>query len=176
MPVMPKPLHLIVACAENRVIGRDGRLPWSIPEDWAFFKQQTAGQVLIIGRRSFETWRSAAKDGRRPIVVTRNAALASDTVRTAPTFAQALALADRTAAEHDCGIYICGGVRIYEETLALAGMRPLQLLLTLIQGEPAGDTHMPDWRHLAWREVSRRESADANWRYAFVTFEFGGGG
>lgn len=173
---MLKPLHLIVACAENRVIGRDGRLPWSIPEDWAFFKSQTVGQVLIIGRRSFATWRSAAKDGRQPIVVTRNTALASDNVRTAPTFTQALALADRIAAERGGEIYICGGVRIYEETLALAGTRPLRLHLTLIQGEPVGDTHMPDWRHLAWREVSRRESADANWRYAFVTLELGGGG
>lgn len=173
---MPQPLHLIVACAENRVIGRDGRLPWSIPEDWAFFKRQTAGQVLIIGRRSFEAWRSAAKDGRQPIVVTRQAALASGPVQAAPTFTAALALADRTAAASGCGIFVCGGARIYEEALALAGTRPLRLLLTLVHGQPAGDTHMPEWRHLGWREVSRRESADANWRYVFVTLELGGGG
>ena len=158
----PKPLNLIVACAENRVIGRDGRLPWSIPEDWAFFKRQTAGQVLIIGRRSFETWRSAARAG--------------DHVRTAPTFTEALALADRVAMASGCEIYVCGGVRIYAEALALAGRRPLRLMLTLVQGQPAGDTHMPEWRHLDWREVSRRESADANWRYTFVTLELGGGG
>ena len=169
---MPKPLHLIVACAENRVIGHNGRLPWTIPEDWAFFKQQTAGQVLIIGRHSFETWRSAAEDGRQPVVVTRDAALATGGVRTATTFNSALAIADNLAAATGREIYVCGGARIYAEALALAAERPLRLHLTLIHAELEGDTLMPDWRHLAWREVSRRASADATWRYTFFEFEF----
>ena len=48
---MPKLLHLQVACAENRVIGREGRLPWSIPEDLKFFHEQTAGQTVATARR-----------------------------------------------------------------------------------------------------------------------------
>ena len=170
---MSKSLHLIVACSENRVIGRDGRLPWDIPEDWAFFKRQTAGQILIIGRHSFATWRSAAKDGRQPIVVTRNATLATSGVRVAPSFSAALVLADQLAAENGADLYACGGARIYAEALALASERPLRLHLTLIHAELAGDTFIPEWRHLAWREVSRRESADANWRYTFVALDGG---
>ena len=164
---MPKPLHLIVACAENRVIARDGRLPWNIPEDWNFFKAQTAGQIVVLGRRSFETWRSVARDGRRPIVITRDLSLANERIRVTPSLDAALALAETLPGE----IYICGGERIYAETLALD--RPMTLHLTLIHAEVDGDVFFPEWRHLAWRETARRESADANFRYTFFTLERG---
>ncbi len=66
-------------------------------------------------------------------------------------------------------IYICGGERIYAETLALP--RPMRLHLTLVHAEIPGDTFFPEWRHLAWRELNRRESADENFRYTFHTLE-----
>src|SRR5688572_30086867 len=68
---MPKLLNLIVACAENRVIGRDGKLPWRIPEDLKFFHDETAGQICVLGRICYESWPRARLDGRRPIVLTR---------------------------------------------------------------------------------------------------------
>ena len=58
---------------------------------------------------------------------------------------------------------------------ALALDRPKRLLLTLIHAAIPGDTFFPEWRHLPWREVARRESADANYRYTFMTLEGGGG-
>ena len=163
---MSKLLNLIVACAENRVIGRGGKLPWRIPEDFAFFERETAGQVCVLGRVCFETWSGSARDGRRPVVVTRNTALGRDGVRVAASLAAALAVAETLPGE----IYLCGGERIYAEALALD--RPMRLLLTLVHAEIAGDTFMPEWRHLAWRETMRRESADANFRYTFFTLEF----
>ena len=66
-------------------------------------------------------------------------------------------------------IYLCGGQRIFEETFALT--RPLRLHLTLIHAEIAGDRFFPEWRQPAWRETARRESADANFRYTFLTLE-----
>jgi dihydrofolate reductase len=60
-------------------------------------------------------------------------------------------------------IMVCGGQRIYEETLPLCD----RLLLTLVHAEVPGDTWFPEWRHLAWRESWRRESADAHYRYTF---------
>ena len=162
---MPKLLNLIVACSENRVIGRDGRLPWRIPEDWKFFQDETAGQICVLGRVCFETWPGAARDGRRPIVITRKKELARDGVRVVASLAEALAVAETLPGE----IHICGGQRIYEETFALN--RPMRLHLTLVHAEVAGDTFFPEWRHLAWREVARRESSDANWRYTFLTLE-----
>lgn len=162
---MPKLLHLIVACAENRVIGRDRKLPWRIPEDLDFFHAATAGQICVLGRICFETWPGATRDGRRPIVITRDRALARPGVEIASSLADALARAETLPGE----IYVCGGERIYAETLALP--RPMRLELTLIHAEVPGDTFFPEWRHLAWREIARRDSADANYRYTFLTLD-----
>jgi len=163
---MPKLLHLEVACAENRVIGRAGRLPWRIPEDMKFFHDQTAGQIVVLGRVCFETWPRVQLDGRRPVVVTRQRELANDQVRVAGSLPAALALAEDLPGE----IHVCGGQRIYEETLALG--RPMRLHLTLVHAEVPGDTFFPEWRHLAWRELDRRDSADAGFRYTFYTLEW----
>ena len=162
---MAKLLHLIVACSENRVIGRNGKLPWRIPEDLQYFHAETAGQICVLGRICYETWPRATLDGRRPVVITRNRALAEPAVRVAASLDEALAIAEDLPGE----IYICGGERIYVETLNLA--RPMRLHLTLIHATIAGDTFFPEWRHLAWREVSRRESADASYRYTFFTLD-----
>jgi dihydrofolate reductase len=160
---MPKPLTLIVACAENRVIGRDGRLPFDLPEDKAWFHDQTAGRTVVLGRICFETWPQVLADGRQPVVITSNRALASGRVRVAGNVPEALALAQALPGE----IMICGGQRIYEETLPLAD----RLLLTLVHAEVPGDTWFPEWRHLPWRETWRRESRDANYRYTFSVLE-----
>lgn len=164
---MLKPLHLIVACTENRVIGRAGQLPWHIAGDTAHFHRETAGQTVVLGRVCYETWPHARADGRQPIVITRNLALAlaQPGVFVAASFEDALAVADSLPGK----IMICGGERIYGE--ALASHRPLRLSLTLIHAEVVGDTFFPEWRHLPWRELSRRESHDANFRYTFFEFE-----
>lgn len=157
----PKTLHLIVACSENRVIGRGGRLPWRIPEDLKYFHDETAGQTVVLGRVCYETWPRVREDGRHPVVISSNPALAQPGTDVAPSLSAALAIADRLPGN----IMICGGERIYTEALTLN--RPLRLHLTLIHAEVEGDTFMPEWRHLPWRELSRRESADANYRYTF---------
>ncbi|WP_438483241.1 dihydrofolate reductase [Oleiharenicola lentus] len=160
---MSKPIQLIVACSENRVIGRDRRLPFDIPEDKRWFHDQTAGQTVVLGRICYETWPQVLADGRQPIVITSNQSLASSRVRVARNVAAALQIAQTLPGE----IMVCGGQRIYEETLPLAD----RLLLTLVHAEICGDTYFPEWRHLAWRETWRKESADANYRYTFSTLE-----
>jgi dihydrofolate reductase len=162
---MPARIQLIVACAENRVIGRDGRLPFDIPEDKAWFHAKTAGTTVVLGRICFETWPKVLADGRQPVVITRNRQLASDRVRVVGNVTEALVLAQTQPGE----IMICGGQRIYEETLPLAD----RLLLTLVHAEVPGDTFFPEWRHLAWRETWRREGRDANYRYTFLILDRG---
>lgn len=182
---MPKTLNIIVACAENRVIGRNGRLPWHIPEDLEYFHAETAGKICVLGRVCYDTWPRVRADERQPIVLTSHPLAGARShphippprsderqradsdpiaVRSLP---EALAIAETLPG----AIAICGGQRIYEETLALAGQRPLRLLLTLIHADVPGNTYFPEWRHLPWREISRRESADANFRYTFLTLE-----
>jgi dihydrofolate reductase len=119
----------------------------------------------VLGRICYETWPRVRDDGRRPVVITSNRALEQPGVRVAANLAEALAIAETLPGE----IYICGGQRIYEETLTLR--RPMRLHLTLVHAEVEGDTFFPEWRHLAWREVSRRESGDANYRYTFSVLE-----
>ena len=160
---MAKPLTLIVACAANRVIGRAGRLPFDIPEDKQWFHDQTAGQTVVLGRICYETWPQVLADGRQPVLITSNRALASDRVLVAADVPAALALAQTLPGE----IMVCGGQRIYEETLPLAD----RLLLTLVHADVPGDTFFPEWRHLPWRETWRRESHDTNYRYTFSILE-----
>src|SRR5882724_12689610 len=96
---MPKPIQLIVACAENRVIGRAGKLPFDIPEDKAWFHAKTAGTTVVLGRICFETWPKVLADGRQPVVISRDASLASDRVRVAANVSDALAVAQTLPGE-----------------------------------------------------------------------------
>ena len=160
---MAKPISLIVACTENRVIGNGRALPFQIPEDKAWFAEKTAGCVVILGRISFEVWPAACANGRLPVVVTRKLSLAARHVRTAPTVTEALAIAETLPGD----IMVCGGERIYEETLPLAR----RLFLTLVHADLPGDTRFPEWRNYPWRETWKRESQDANFRYTFSALE-----
>ncbi|HXN34904.1 MAG TPA: dihydrofolate reductase [Opitutaceae bacterium] len=162
---MPKMINIMVACAENRVIGRGNQLPWRIPEDLKFFHDETAGKTNVLGRICYETWPRVREDGRRPIVVTSDASIEREGVRVARSVPEALAIAETMPGE----IYVNGGERIYGEVLALD--RPMRLHLTLVHAEVPGDRYFPDWRHLAWREVERREGSDENYRYTFFTLE-----
>ena len=160
---MPRPIELIVACSENRIIGRAGRLPFEIPEDKQWFLDQTANQTVVLGRICYETWPRVELDGRQPVVISSNRALAKPGVQVVPDVPSALAAAQRLPGR----IMVCGGQRIYEETLPIAD----RILLTLVHAQVEGDTWFPDWRHLAWRETWKRDSADANYRYTFSILE-----
>lgn len=160
---MPKPINLIVACTENRVIGIGRKLPFHIPEDQRWFYERTAGTVCVLGRVCYEIWAGVHKDGRRPVVLSTNPDATQGRAPVAPDVPTALALAQTLPGE----IMVCGGQRIYEETLPLAD----RLLLTLVHAEIGGDVYFPEWRHLPWRETWKKESADANYRYTFSILE-----
>jgi len=160
---MAKPITLIVACAENRIIGRNRKLPFSIPEDKVWFHEKTVNCVVILGHICFETWPGAQTHGRQPIVITRDQTFASERVRVAANVTEALAIAQTLPGE----IMVTGGQSIYEETLPLAN----RLILTLVHTEVPGDTWFPEWRHLPWRETWKRESQDANYRYTFTILD-----
>lgn len=174
---MPKPIQLIVACAENRVIGRGGVLPFDIPEDKLWFHDQTANHTVVLGRICFETWPRVLEDGRQPVVVTsqpdrirqraaQKAALDMGQVPnplTAPNLTDALTLAQTLPGN----IMVCGGQRIYEEALPIAD----RLLLTLVHTTVDGDTWFPDWKQQNWHESWKREGSDDNYRYTFSILE-----
>jgi len=158
-----RPFNLIAACSENRVIGRDGRLPWRIAEDRDFFMQKTAGQVVVMGRICYEAWSSAGEDGRRPVVVTSHAF--PPPIRVAGSLTAALELAAGLPGE----IFICGGQRIFEEAIAMPGAA--RLYLTVVHAVVSGDRTFPEWTDIFTREVARRESSGDGARYTFLTLE-----
>ncbi|WP_116368035.1 dihydrofolate reductase [Parahaliea mediterranea] len=163
-------LGVIVAVAENGVVGRDNTLPWHLPGDLAWFKRNTLGKPVIMGRR---TWESIGRPlpGRLNIVVSRNPAYRAEGATVVDSLPVALALGRAQAAtDGACEVMVIGGPGLYAEALPLAD----RFYVTEVHAVVAGDAVLPpvDWR--AWREVSRepQKAADANgYDYSFVVFE-----
>lgn len=152
-------LSLIVAVAENGVIGRDNALPWHIPEDLRYFKQVTSGKSVIMGRKTFQSI-GRALPNRVNIVVTRDPGFAADGVEIAHGLDEALAKAGESEA------VVIGGSSLFAEALG----RAERFYLTEIHRAYDGDVRFPDWDRAAWREVARRDVA-GDPDISFVTFE-----
>ena len=128
-------VSLIVAMSSNRVIGRDGDLPWHLPADLRHFKKTTMGHHLIIGRA---TWDEVGKPlpGRTMVVVTRNRDFSADGVLVAHSVEEALALA-----RDDNEPFIGGGAEIYRQALAADVVD--RLYITRVHARVEGDTFFP---------------------------------
>lgn len=153
-----KPLALIVAMADNRVIGRAGGLPWRLPADLKRFKALTTGHAIIMGRATHESIGKALA-GRRNIVVTRAPGATFPGCEVAASLDDALALA-RTTDERP---FVIGGAQLYAAALP----QVTHLFITHVDGEVDGDTHFPavDWAQ--WQEIRR----EAHPGFRFVDYE-----
>ncbi len=144
VPDVPAPpgLAMIAARAKNGVIGAGGTLPWHISADLKFFKAQTIGRTVIMGRKTYESiGRPLPK--RSNIVVSRTQTRGVDGVDYAPSLEAALTLAA------DGETLIIGGGALYREAMPLAR----RLILTDIDLEVDGDTYFPDIDRTEWLEV-----------------------
>jgi dihydrofolate reductase len=143
-------LVIVVAVAENGVIGRDGALPWRVPSDLKTFRRLTLGKPVIMGRKTFQSL-GKPLDGRDNIVVTRDADFNAAGVRTAPTLAAAIALAAEAAhARHASEIAVIGGGEIYRAAIDQAE----KIYLTRIHAAPSGDATFPPLDPAVWKVVS----------------------
>uniref|UniRef100_A0AAV1U5C1 Bifunctional dihydrofolate reductase-thymidylate synthase n=1 Tax=Peronospora matthiolae TaxID=2874970 RepID=A0AAV1U5C1_9STRA len=146
-------VSLIVACSLNRVIGKQGKLPWNIPADWAFFCSVTMNQVLIVGRRSFEEFDEPIPN-RQTIVVSSTleqtqvkavSGRKESGVRVARTLAQALELVDSEPQYLDCTrVFIGGGENLYKEAMA-ADVVESCYVSRIHRSIDHGDTFFPRW-------------------------------
>jgi len=118
----------------NRVIGSGNRIPWHLPEDFKWFKKMTTGQVIVMGRKTFESIGKPLPN-RTTIVLTRSPAPIAG-VRTVSDLGQ-IDRADPRLAGRE--IYICGGAQVYEQALALCS----ELYLTVVQRVVEGDVVFP---------------------------------
>lgn len=150
-------ITLVAAVGSNGVIGRDGGMPWHLPEDLAHFKRVTMGGVLVMGRKTYDSI-GRPLPGRTTIVVTRNPDWYADGVQTAQSLEEALASAG-TGRE----VFVVGGGEIYRQALPLADC----VLLTDVHLAPDGDTTFPLLDPGEWAEAVR-ENRDG---FDFVTYE-----
>ena len=135
---------LVVAVADNGVIGRDGGMPWHLSADFRRVKALTMGKPLVMGRKTFDSLPDVLPS-RRHIVITRDPAWGAPGAERAASLAAALDLA--AAPE----IIIFGGAQIYAEALPLAD----RIELTEVHASPAGDTRFPAFDRADWAEVYR---------------------
>jgi len=147
------PISLIVARAENGVIGANGGLPWErLPGDLARFKDITMGKPCIMGRKTWESLPRKPLPGRSNIVLTRQSGFAAEGALLAPSLEAALALAER---ENPSEIMIIGGADLFAAALPLAS----RVYLTEVHAAPQGDVVMPAFSPEVWRETERHAQA-----------------
>lgn len=153
-------LSMIVATADNNIIGKDNDMPWHLPADLAYFKKTTLGKPIIMGRKTYESI-GRPLPGRRNIVISRDESYTAQGIDTVTSVEKALALVDgtdgNTAAEE---IMVIGGGAIYAHCLPKAD----RLYVTHINATIDGDTQFPDYVSDNWKKVSNelRASDDKN--------------
>jgi dihydrofolate reductase len=150
-------ISMIVAAAENGVIGRDGQLPWRQPTDLKTFRRLTMGRPIIMGRKTFQSI-GKPLDGRTNIVVTRDKAFRADGIHCVYSLEAAIALA-RPVVEASVApeIMIIGGAELYRAAMPLA----TRIYLTRIHATPTGDAAFETPTAAAWQQVSATALARA---------------
>lgn len=154
-------LSIIVAATENKVIGKDGKMPWRLPAESAYFKKTTLGHPVITGRKNFEAMRRPLPD-RLNIVITRQKDYeVPDGCKVANTLQEALELPEVKSADES---FVIGGQQIYDQAMPYVD----KLYLTTIHTKMKGDTFFKfnpgDWT-LTWSEY---HPADDENEFAFT--------
>jgi dihydrofolate reductase len=168
--VNPVGIVLVVAAAENGVIGRDNAMPWRIKSDLKFFRAVTINKPVIMGRK---TYASIGKPlaGRTNIVITRNSEFSAAGVLVAPGIEQALSAARGDALRRGTNeIAVIGGTEIFLQTMPLAD----RIVLTRVHANPQGDTYMPAIDSSVWRETGhapQERGPDDDYGFTFVQYQ-----
>lgn len=160
-------ISMVMAMDVNRLIGKDGGMPWHISADLKYFKRITMAKPLIMGRKTFDSI-GKPLPGRSNIVVTRNQEWAMDGVQAAATLEEAISIAK----QHECDeAMIIGGASICEAAMPITD----RLYLTLIDHEfEDGDTWLHSYNAGDWMEVSSEshdETEDGGYRFTYYVFD-----
>jgi dihydrofolate reductase len=161
---------LVVAVAENGVIGAGGTIPWRLKSDMQRLKAMTMGKPIVMGRKTFESLPRGALPGRTNIVVTRDAGFRAEGALVTHSFIDAKAIATGDALRRFATeIAVIGGAEIYAQWMDSAD----RLEITEVHARPDGDTRFPPVDPAAWEEVARvRNPAgpDDSTDFSYVTY------
>lgn len=156
------PICLIAAVGDNGLIGREGQLPWRLPEDLKRFRRLTLGKTILMGRKTFDSL-GKPLDGRDNWVLTRDAAW------TAPAGVRVFhRLQDALDAHAEGEMMVIGGAELYRQTLPFAD----RLELTEVHASLDGETYFPSFDRKQWREAARENHPNDGrhaFAYSFVT-------
>ncbi len=156
-------ISLIVAMTDDRVIGRDNKLPWHLPEDLARFKRLTMGHPIVMGRKTFESI-GKALPGRQNIVVTRNRSWNASGIDIAKSLSEAISKATRKDE-----VFIIGGASVFQEALPMAD----RLYLTIVHAVIPGDTFFPPFKleptYKIVEQTQHKSDAGEKFTFSFVT-------
>ncbi len=158
-------LSLIWAMADNRVIGIENRLPWKLPADMKWFRQNTMGKPIIMGRLTFESFGAKPLPGRRNIIISRNPSYTADGIEVYTSLEDAL-----QSTQNNEETMIIGGMSLYKQALPLAD----RLYMTLIHANVEGDAWFPEFDLHEWQETARSDfPADGKnpHAYSFITLD-----
>jgi dihydrofolate reductase len=160
---------MIVAVADNGVIGAAGAIPWRLKSDQQRLKTMTMGKPVVMGRKTFMSLRRPLP-GRTNIVVTRDAKFSAAGAVVTTSFADARAVAKADALRRCAGeIAVIGGAEIYTQWMAFAD----RLEITEVHARPAGDTYFAAIEPADWEEVARvrnRSDSDNSADFSYVTY------
>lgn len=141
-------LSLLVAADEQNVIGKDNQLPWHLPNDLKYFKNQTWGMPILMGRKTFESI-GKPLPGRKSIVITRNSEWQQDHITIVHSIEEAIKKAEALDVKE---IFVIGGAQIFESSFPLAG----RIYLTRIHHRFDGDVHFPRIPSTEWKMIRER--------------------
>jgi dihydrofolate reductase len=161
---------LIVAVAENGVIGSDNAIPWRLKTDQMRFKAMTMGKPIVMGRKTFVSFPRRPLPGRTNIVITRDAAFRAAGAVVTSSLAEAVAVARGDALRRSVAeIAVIGGAEIYAQSMQSAD----RLEITEVHARPGGDTRFPPIDAGKWREVARQHhpaGPDDSAAFSYVTY------
>ncbi len=160
-------IKLLVAFSNNRVIGLKNQLVWHLPNDLKRFKKFTTGQLIIMGRKTFQSI-GRPLPNRETVVISRNSELIFEGVKQVSSLQEAVDYAKSSFPEKE--IYIVGGEQIYRMAMDLVD----QLEITLIHQDFEGDAFFPEIDLNSWIEIKREKGIidDNNQlEHSFITYE-----
>lgn len=159
-------ISLVVAAATNNAIGKDGKLPWHLPNDMKHFKNVTWGMPVVMGRKTFESL-GKVLPGRKNIVISRQPGWKMNGTVTVKNIDDALFVAKETDAKE---VMVIGGGEIYKTLFDKAK----RIYLTRVEAEPEADTFFPSLNPQEWFLVSQKnhEADEKNaYNYSFQVWE-----
>ena len=147
------PVTIVVAVADNGVIGLGNALPWDLPDDLQHFKRTTMGRPIIMGRKTFESI-GRPLPGRLNIILTRDTAWQAPGVSAANSMEQAIYIAgDQALIDGADSVMVIGGAEVYRQALPFTS----RVFLTRVHGNMHGDAFFDLEQIASWRQLSRLE-------------------